>query len=135
MRIRRVLLLAAATAVLLAAAEAKAQVSVPDPFARAPTDTPETRFSYEHRFREEPSPVEVGDSGFSLPFGSLRFVGHGTSFSPSDNRKVRHERLHVAWSVSEQTDFLVGAWRFKDRQEGLPRYRDLTVGVGMSTHF
>lgn len=142
MRRRVLLAVLAATLAALAAADAKAQTPTPDDFARTSYgpafDRSEADSGPRHipaQFREEASPIEIADSGFSVPFGPVRLVGHGTSFSPSGNQKLRNERLHFAWRVDEDTDFLVGAWRFKHRQEGLPRFRDLTIGMGMSWRY
>lgn len=87
------------------------------------------------RYREVRNPSLREGNGFRLPLGSVDLVGQGESSYPADNQKIRNDSLHFAWSPSERTDFLVGAWRYKHQHESLDDVRILTVGIGARHRF
>lgn len=122
----------------LAADTARAQESIPDPFLTKESffgeeTIPDTSYLYATRFRPVPESTLRTENGVSVPLGSVRLVGQGSSYYPggSSNQKVRNESLHIAWALSDDSDLIVGAWRFKHRQEGLERIEVLTVGIGI----
>ena len=127
-------------ACLAAPGIALAQHRIPDPFlAQGPhleeTLVPEQVFLSSMRFREEPNPSLRDGNGFRLPLGSIDLVGQGESYYPADNQKVRNDSLHFAWSASERTDILIGAWRYKHQHESLDDVRILTYGIGARYRF
>ena len=140
----RALVLSIVASVLLVPV-AHAQVSIPDPFlVQGPVSLPDPdEISREHsplysvRFRPEQDSRLRTDRGVSIPLGSVRLVGEGSSYYPggTSNLKVRNESLHLAWPLSHRTDLVVGAWRFKQRQEGLEQMRMLTIGAGFVRRF
>jgi len=121
---------------------AHAQIPMSNPFSN---DTDEVllettslsafEFAADTRYRTNQTFLERNGTHYSLALGSLRLVGHGSSYYPSDNLKVRNDSLHVAWSLTPSTDFIVGAWRYKERQEGLPGMRDVSYGIGIARRF
>ncbi|MES2931281.1 MAG: hypothetical protein V4682_01105 [Patescibacteria group bacterium] len=128
----------------LSADTARAQESIPDPFfepgppfLRESESVPESATLYATRFRPDPGPQLRTENGISIPFGSFRLRSEGSSSYPggTSNLKVRNESLHLAWALEEDTDFIVGAWRFKQRQEGLEQVRMLTFGIGFVRRF
>ncbi|HEY0979744.1 MAG TPA: hypothetical protein VGE23_02805 [Candidatus Paceibacterota bacterium] len=127
-------------ALLMGASAARAQHWMPDPFrdegprVEEPLSS-EQVFLADMRLREERLPIVRDGTGFRLSLGSVELLGQGTSYYPADNQKVRNESLHLAWALSEHTDVLLGAWRFKHRREGLDGMRAVTVGIGARYRF
>ena len=128
----------------LSADTARAQQPIPNPFFEPRPVFPaeseemlEATTLYETRFRPDPGPQLQTENGISIPLGSFRLRGEGSSSYPggTSNLKVRNESLHFAWAIEEDTDFIVGAWRFKQRQEGLEQMRMLTFGIGFVRRF
>lgn len=123
----------------LAAPEiALAQHRLPNPFrdqAALPVEDTYPAVPFLMRYREERIPSLREGNGFRIPLGSVSLVGQGTSYYPADNQKVRNESLHVAWPLSDHTDMMVGAWRFKHRHEGLDDLRVLSFGIGARYRF
>ena len=128
----------------LSAGTARAQESTPDqllePRPVFPAESEgmyEATALYETRFRPDPGPQLRTENGISIPLGSFRLRGEGSSSYPggTSNLKVRNESLHFAWAVEDDTDFIVGVWRFKQRQEGLEQVRMLTFGIGLVRRF
>lgn len=129
---------------LLSADTARAQESIPNPFLGSrtvfpaePEALPESVAPYATRFRPDAGPQIRTQNGISIPLGSVWLRGEGSSSYPggSSNLKVRNESLHVAWALEDDTDFIVGVWRFKQRQEGLEQVRMLTFGIGFVRRF
>ena len=87
------------------------------------------------RYREVTNPSLRDGTGFRLPLGSVDLVGQGESYYPADNQKVRNDSLHFAWSASDRTDVLFGAWRYKHQHESLDDVRILTFGIGARYRF
>lgn len=139
------LALFALTAVAAAALSfnAHAQTYLNDPFSLNIVDQPVPETSTntalelitDTHYRTNQTLLERNGTHYSVALGSLRLVGNGSSYYPSDNLKVRNDSLHVAWSMSSNTDFIVGAWRYKERQEGLPGMRDVSYGFGFTRTF
>ena len=128
----------------LSADTARAQESIPNPFLRSgavflaePEKIPESVAPYATRFRPDLGPHIRTQNGISIPLGSVRPRGEGSSSYPggTSNLKVRNESLHFAWALEDDTDFIVGVWRFKHRQEGLEQVRMLTYGIGFVRRF
>lgn len=127
------------------ATDARAQESLPDPFASnaerfSPAMAPalgfrSRAFVYEVRYRDQESRFGRAGSGFFVPLGSLRLMGQGSSYYPASNQKIRNERLHFAWRLSDDSDFLIGASRFKLHQQGIPGMREMVYGIGFSRRF
>lgn len=123
---------------LAAPATALAQYSIPNDFREqgsALRPVSDQEFLPVLRYREVRNPSLRDGSGFRLPLGSVDLVGQGESYYPADNQKVRNDSLHFAWSPSERTDFLVGAWRYKHHHESLDDVRILTYGIGVRYRF
>lgn len=80
-------------------------------------------------YRPEPQTSVRTDHGFSVPLGPVRLVGEGSSFRPSENERIRNERLQVAVELTEEVDALIGFRRFKHRQESVFSERELTFGI------
>lgn len=129
---------------VLFADTAHAQESIPGQFLESPPVFPaesedmyESTTLYETKFRPDPGPQLRTENGISIPLGSFRLRGEGSSSYPggTSNLKVRNESLHFAWAIEEDTDFIVGAWRFKQQQEGLEQVRILTYGIGFVRRF
>jgi hypothetical protein len=128
----------------LSADTAHAQESIPNPFFDSgpilPAEReqmPESVAPYATRFRPGLGPQIRTLNGISIPLGSVRLRGEGSSSYPggTSNLKVRNESLHLAWALEDDTDFIVGVWRFKQRQEGLEQVRMLTFGIGFVRRF
>lgn len=123
---------------------ARAQESMPNPFVdpqpalhTEPEEVPQTVAPYATRFRPGSGPDIRTHNGISIPLGSVRLQGEGSSSYPdgSSNLKIRNESLHFAWALEEDSDFIVGVWRFKQQQEGLEQVRMLTFGIGFVRRF
>ena len=128
----------------LSADTARAQESIPNPFIESgpvlraePEEIPQAVAPYATRFRPDSGPDIRTHNGISIPLGSVRLRGEGSSSYPdgSSNLKIRNESLHFAWALEEDIDFIVGVWRFKQRQEGLEQVRMLTLGIGFVQRF
>lgn len=132
-----------ALALLTFSAEtARAQTSIPNTFQDeeplfGQEPIPDTSYLYVTRFQPVPESTLRTENGVSVPLGSVRLVGQGSSYYPggSSNQKVRNESLHIAWTLSDDSDLIVGAWRFKHCQEGLERIEVLTAGIGFVQHY
>lgn len=128
----------------LSADTARAQESIPDPFLGSRSvypaeaeEIPESVAPYATRFRPDAGAQIRTQNRISIPLGPVRLRGEGSSSYPdgSSNLKVRNESLHFAWALEDDTDFIVGVWRFKQRQEGLEQVRLLTYGIGFVRRF
>lgn len=121
-----------------------AQESIPNQFFESGPILPPEREQvlesvplYGTRFRPDVDPTIRTQNGVSIPLGFVRLRAEGSSSYPdgTSNLKIRNESLHFAWALEEDTDFIVGVWRFKQRQEGLEQVRMLTYGIGFVRRF
>ncbi len=123
---------------------ARAQESMPNPFVGSGSvlhtesqEIPQAVAPYATRFRPALGPTIQTLNGISIPLGSVRLRGERSSSYPdgSSNLKIRNESLHFAWALEEDSEFIVGVWRFKQRQEGLEQVRMQTYGIGFVRRF
>jgi len=133
----RVLILsfAVASASLTFAERVQAQQFIQDDFVTQTYGPPHERH-YEQpvsadivAYRPEPQTPIRTDHGFSIPLGSVRLAGEGSSFRPSENQRIRNERLQIAVELTEDVDALIGFRRFKHRQESVFSEHELTFGI------